>query len=395
MLRTVGLVALALVLGGAGGAAVPPRPTGLAATAGDTIALSWRDRASNETRYELASRVFPGGAWVTARLPRNTTSWAHSGLPAGTTVAYRVRACNRAGCSAWARGARATTTAPPDLAGVAAVGGCPVFPADNPWNRDVSADPVDPRSDAYIASISRGGEGFLHADFGSDPTYGIPYVVVPASQPLVPIRYVEYGDESDPGPFPIPPDAPVEAGNDRHVLVVQSGTCKLYELYHAERDGQGWNAGSGAVFDLSSNRLRPDTWTSADAAGLPILPGLVRYDEVAGGEIRHAVRFTVDRAQRAFIHPATHYGSSDDPDDPPMGLRLRLKASYDISGFTGQARVVLEALRRYGMIVADQGTSWFLSGATDGRWQDIDLDQLKTVPGSAFEVVLTGPILKP
>lgn len=389
------LLVAALVLGGAGGASAPARPTALAAVAGPEIDVTWRDNAGNETRYELAHRPVPGVAWTTVRLRRNASGWTHQGLAAGTTVAYRVRACNRAGCSAWLRGKRATTTAPPDFAGVPILGGCPVFPADNPWNRDVSGYPVDPRSDVYVTSISAGGTRFLHADFGSDPTYGIPYVVVPASQPFVPIRFVEYGDESDPGPYPVPPGAPVEAGGDRHVLVLHSGACKLYELYHARFDGSGWSAGSGAVFDLSSNRRRPDTWTSADAAGLPILPGLVRYDEVLTGEIRHALRFTVERTQRAFIHPATHYGSSDDPDDPPMGLRLRLKASYDISGFTGQARVVLEALRRYGMIVADQGTSWYISGATDPRWRDTDLDQLKSVPGSAFEVVQTGEVLKP
>src|SRR5262249_54324645 len=163
-------------------------------------------------------------------------------------------------------------------------------------------------------------------DFGADPDYGIPFVVVPGTQPKVPINYVEYGDESDPGPFPIPKNAPVEAGDDRHVLVIDKDNCILYELYHAEYTGPGWDAGSGAKFDLNSNDLRPDTWTSTDEAGLPIFPGLVRYDEVMAGEIRHALRFTVWHTQRAFIHPATHYGVTDNPNDPPMGLRLRLKA---------------------------------------------------------------------
>lgn len=273
--------------------------------------------------------------------------------------------------------------------------GCPVFPADNPWNQDISGAPVDPRSARYIASINSGGDTFLHADFGSNQDYGFPYVVVAGTQPKVPISYVEYGDESDPGPFPIPPDAAVEGGNDRHVIVIDKDNCILYELYHAEKVGSGWEAGSGAIFDLHSNQLRPDTWTSTDQAGLPIFPGLVRYDEVQAGAIRHALRFTVQQTQRAFIHPATHYGSSDDPNDPPMGLRLRLKAKYDISKVTGQARVVLEALKKYGMFVADTGTSWFISGATDSRWDDDDLDQLKRIPGSAFEVVKAGPILKP
>jgi hypothetical protein len=281
-------------------------------------------------------------------------------------------------------------------AGGATIGGCRVFPADNPWNRDVSRDPVDPGSDAYIASISAGGNRFLHPDFGSNTDYGIPYVVVPASQPPVPITFTDFGDESDSGPYPVPPGAPVEAGSDGHVLVLQQGSCKLYELYQASYVGPGWEAASGAIFDLSSNQLRPEGWTSADAAGLPILPGLARYDEVDAGRIGHALRFTVWRSQRGYIHPATHQaGATNDPAFPPMGLRLRLKASYDISQFSGHARVILEALRTYGMIVADNGSSWFISGATDPRWNDDDLDQLKSVPGSAFEVVQSGPISRP
>jgi hypothetical protein len=275
------------------------------------------------------------------------------------------------------------------------VGDCPIFPADNAWNTDVSAYPVDPRSDAYIASINEDAE-YLHADFGEDPDYGIPYVVVDKSQAFVPITFTDYGDESDPGPYPIPKDAPVEAGGDAHVLTVDTGNCTLYELYDAEYNGTGWDAGSGAVFDLRSNDLRPEGWTSADAAGLSIFPGLVRYDEVESGMINHALRFTVDETQAAYIHPATHYASDDDnPDLPPMGLRLRLKADTDISGNTGMSRVILEALKTYGMIVADNGSSWFISGATDSRWNDDDLNQLKDVPGDAFEVVTTGEIIRP
>jgi hypothetical protein len=276
------------------------------------------------------------------------------------------------------------------------IAGCQVFPADNPWNRDVSADPVDPNSASYIASINLGAT-HLHPDFGSPADYGIPYAVVPGAQPMVPITFNEYGDESDPGPYPIASNAPVEAGSDRHVLVLNSGSCILYELYHATKDtsGAGWTAGSGAIFDLHSNALRPESWTSCDEAGLPILPGLVRYDEVAGGQITHAVRFTVWRTQRAWVHPATHYGTSSNVNDPPMGLRVRLKASYDISQYTGQARVVLNALKTYGMFVADTGGSWFITGSTDPRWNDTDLNQLKTVPGSAFEVVQLGTIYRP
>jgi len=276
------------------------------------------------------------------------------------------------------------------------VAGCPVFPPDNAWNQDVSSAPVDPRSDAYVASISGDGDRFLHADFGGGGRYGIPYNVVPRSQKRVQVRFDAYGDESDRGPYPIPRHARVEGGSDRHVLVVQHGACRLYELYAARRRGRGWVAGSGAIFDLRSNALRPEGWTSADAAGLPILPGLARYSEVATGEIDHALRFTVEATQRGYIHPATHFASdSDDPNLPPMGLRLRLKAGYDISTFHGQARTILEALKRYGMIVADNGTSWYITGAADRRWDDADLDQLKTVPGNTFEAVQTGGIVRP
>ncbi len=272
------------------------------------------------------------------------------------------------------------------------LGGCAMFPPDNAWNRDISGDAVDPNSANYINYINQTAT-HLHADFGEDPTYGIPYVVVPANQPMVPVDFWESPDESDPGPYPIPSNAPIEAGSDGHMLVLRQGECKLYETYVTSYSpSTGWQAASGAVFDLNSNALRPLGWTSADAAGLPILPGLVRYDEVAAGEIRHALRFTVDASQRRYILPATHYASSiTNPNAPPMGLRLRLRASYNISGFTGQARVVLEALKRYGMIVADNGTSWFITGATDSRWVDDDLNQLKTVPGSAFEVVKIAP----
>jgi hypothetical protein len=290
---------------------------------------------------------------------------------------------------ALARSAPVTAPAP---GGGPAIAGCPLFPPDNPWRRDISSDPLDPHSDAWILSV--GPSSHLHPDFGSNPSYGIPYVVVPASQTKVPIRFTAYGNESDPGPYPVPPNAPVEAGSDRHVLVA-SGDCHLYEMFDASPDGHGgWNAGSGAVFNLMSDALRPDTWTSADAAGLPILPGLVRFDEVQSGHIDHALRFTVAHTQRGFVHPATHQaGSTADPNVPPMGARFRLKASFDVTGYRGAARVVLECLRRYGMFVADNGSNWFISGSTDTRWNDDDLNQLKIVPGSAFEAVATGPVL--
>ena len=268
--------------------------------------------------------------------------------------------------------------------------GCPVFPADNAWNRDVSGEPVDPLSETYITSIGAGR--FLHPDFGSNPEYGIPWTSVPSTQPLVPMTF-EYADESDPGPYPFPHDAPVEAGGDRHVLVLDRGACRLYETFDSRYMGPGWRCGSGARFDLRSNTLRPDGWTSADAAGLPILPGLVRRDEVLGGEIRHALRFTVRRTQRAYVNPATHYASSStDTSLPPMGLRVRLKASYDIARFSGTARVILVALKRYGMFVADNGSDWFISGEANPAWNDDEIEPLKTVPGSAFEVVRVGEI---
>jgi hypothetical protein len=270
------------------------------------------------------------------------------------------------------------------------IAGCPVFPADNPWNRDVSRDPVDPRSDAYIASI--GASRFLHPDFGSDRTYGIPWTSVGGGQARVPMSF-DYADESDPGPYPFPPNAPIEAGGDRHVLVLDRDACRLYETFDSHFVGPGWRCGSGAVFDLRSNRLRPAGWTSADAAGLPILPGLVRRDEVKGDGIRHALRFTTRRTQRAYVAPATHFASSStDPNLPPMGLRLRLKASFDVTRFRGDARVILTALQRYGMLLADNGSDWFISGETNTAWDDDDLDQLKAVPGSAFEVVQSGPL---
>jgi hypothetical protein len=272
---------------------------------------------------------------------------------------------------------------------------CPIFPASNPLNQEISHAPVDPNSAAYIASI--GLTGHLHPDFGTNPSYGIPYTVVGAHQPKVPIRFTEFGEESNPGPYPIPANAPVEGAGeagDRHVLVLQEGTCKLYELYGAQRAGAGWDAGSGAVFDLRSNALRPNGWTSADAAGLPIFPLLVRYPEVHAGQIDHALRVTVPETQKGFIHPATHFASSSsNPNLPPMGLRLRLKASYSLAGFHGESLIILRALKRYGLIVADNGSSWYITGAPDPRWNDEDLEQIKRVPGSAFEAVRSGPIL--
>jgi hypothetical protein len=296
-------------------------------------------------------------------------------------------------------GAGSTSNAPQRIrhASVPIVGGCQIFPASNPWNTDVSNYPLDPRSDAYIKSLP----GYLHPDFGHNPHYGIPFNIVPANQKKVPVKF-RYNSESDPGPYPIPPNAQIEGGRhsrgDRHVLVLQQDVCKLYEMWDAYpiNGGKKWRAGSGALFHLDSNKLRPNGWTSADAAGLPILPALVKCEEVKAGEIDHALRVTFDQTQRGYIHPATHFASnSHNKDLPPMGLRIRMKASYDISGITGQAHVVAVAMKKYGMLVADNGSNWYFQGE-GGRqsscWNDNDLDQLKSVPNTAFEVVKTGRI---
>jgi hypothetical protein len=306
---------------------------------------------------------------------------------AGALLAVQIAAC--------ALPVVATAGAAGKKAGGPREYGCPILPASNTINQDISRAPLDPRSAAYIESI--GASLHLHADFGSNPGYGIPYAVASPRQPKVPIHFSEYGAESDRGPYPVPPNAPVEGAGeegDRHVLVLQQGSCRLYELYAARRNGAGWEAGSGAVFNLRSNALRPEGWTSADAAGLPIFPLLARYPEVHAGRIDHALRVTVSRTQAGYIHPATHLASSDeDPDLPPMGLRLRLKADFSLAGFHGQALVILRALKRYGLIVADNGSSWYITGAPSPGWKDEDLDQLKTVPGSAFEAVRSGAIL--
>jgi hypothetical protein len=274
------------------------------------------------------------------------------------------------------------------------LGGCLVLPANNIWNAPVDALPVDAHSADYIATI--GADTGLHPDFGSGTwqgaPIGIPFIVVPGTQPMVPVSF-DYADESDPGPYPIPPDAPIEGGadstGDRHVLVLDNDTCVLYEMFDAwpQTDGS-WIAGSGAMFNFTSNALRPAGWTSADAAGLPILPGLVRYDEVAAGAIKHAIRFTAALTQKAYVWPARHYASnSTDPARPPMGQRFRLKASFDISGFSPQVQVILTALKTYGLILADNGSNWYLSGVPDERWDNDVLHTLDNVKGSDFEAV--------
>jgi hypothetical protein len=287
--------------------------------------------------------------------------------------------------------------------------GCPVFPdppaslpADAPsqpnetaWNQDISKAPVAANSAATIAYIDANGGDHVHPDFGSPRAYGFPYAVVGRDQRKLPIHYTAYGAESDRGPFPIPENAPVEGGassdGDRHVLTVDRATCTLYELYRAfpQRGPRPhWNADSGVEWNLRSAGLRPDSWTSADAAGLPIFPGLARYDEAASGHVEHAIRVTFDSTRNAWVHPASHCaGDTSSPDAPAMGTRLRLKADYGLGRFSGAARAIAVALKHYGLIVADNGSNWYLSGSSDRRWDDENLDQLKSIPGSAFQVV--------
>jgi len=278
--------------------------------------------------------------------------------------------------------------------------GCPVLPEDNIWNTPVDGLPVDPNSDSYINTI--GETSYVHPDFGTmwqGAPIGIPWISVPGDQAEVPVTFL-YSDESDPGPYPIPPDAPIEGGpasdGDRHVLVLDRDACILYEMFYAfpEQGGISWRAGSGAIFDLNSNALRPTGWTSADAAGLPILPGLVRLEEVMSGEIRHALRFTVPETQKAFVWPARHHASSlTGSQYPPMGQRFRLRADYDLSGLSTEVQVILTALMKYGMILADNGSSWYISGVPDERWENDLLHELHQVEGSAFEAVDVSSLL--
>ncbi|HEY1854048.1 MAG TPA: hypothetical protein VGG40_05615 [Solirubrobacterales bacterium] len=297
------------------------------------------------------------------------------------------------------------------------LGSCSVFPqppaglspsakslaTEAAWNQDVSKAPRAKDSAAVIAYIDGHGGDHLHPDFGSPRAYGFPYSVVGSGQPKLPIHYTAYGSESSPGPFPVPAKAPVEGGNgsdgDRHVLVVDRAECKLYELYRAffvAKPKPHWNADSGVAWDLGSAALRPDGWTSADAAGLPIFPGLVRYDEVAAGHLEHAIRVTFDSTRNAWVHPASHCaGDTDSGSAPAMGTRLRLKAGYGLGGFSDAARTIAEAMKRYGLIVADNGSNWYFGGSSDRRWDDQNLDQLKRIPGSAFEVVASAAAVHP
>ena len=272
--------------------------------------------------------------------------------------------------------------------------GCPIFPADNVWNTPIANQPVNARSDQWLASMNSASTN-LHPDFGpsGDPTnpYGMPYTVVPPGHPFVNISF-QYASESDPGPYPFGPDTPIEGGQnasgDRHALMVDPSTCTLYELFNAFYSPGGSTAGSGAIWDLRSNNLRPAGWTSADAAGLPILPGLLRYDEVLSGNVTHAIRMTAQTTDTSYLWPARHEaGARSDPSLPPMGARFRLKASFDISGFSPQAQVILRAMQQYGLILADNGSNWYFGGTADSAWPLSLVDELKHIPASAFEAV--------
>jgi hypothetical protein len=401
-------IVLALVLSPTARADAKLRPVGRLHARADAsgVRLTWKDRSRGETRYVVRR------AGRKVRLKRNRHRFTDRRVKPAMRYRYSVRACRARHC---ARVRRVTVRTPAPsvepapggggtgpggggpaddgFAGSPTIGECPVFPNDNPWNTDVSSYPVDASHD-YIGSL---GSMTLWPDFGGDGAYGIPFVSVPFTQPLVPISF-DVADESDPGPYPTPLDAPVEGGGDRHVLTLRQGDCKLFELYAAEREGSGWHAYSGAAWDLRSNALRPERWTSADAAGLPILPGLARRDEADSGVIRHALRITVPVTQKAYIHPATHWASDDtDPDQPPMGLRVRLKASYDISGLRGQAHAIAQALKTYGAIVADNAGSnrVYVGGAVDPGWDDEALNGIKAIPASALEAVQTGPVVRP
>ena len=275
--------------------------------------------------------------------------------------------------------------------------GCPIFPASSAWNQRVDSLPVAPDSATLVASI--GLDAPVHADFGAGlyegRPIGIPFDVVTKKTPRSRVSF-DYADESDKGPYPIPRNVHVEGGSDRHALLVDRSACRLYELFALQRTAGAWHAGSGAIFNLRTNALRPAGWTSADAAGLPIFPGLARWDEAARGTIDHALRFTAQRTRRAYVYPARHYASdSNDPALPPMGLRVRLKAAFDVSGFPPQARIVLTALKRYGMILADNGAPWFISGAPDRHWSNDQLHSLGRLHGSDFEVVDTSSLPHP
>ena len=370
---------------------VTPNPVNV--LVGATVSLTVTLRASDGT--VITGRPIAYQSLNTA-LATASTAGVVSGVNAGnTSVVVTAGATNNIVTATIP--VTVSTTSPPDTGGLGLNAALTraLFPADNAWNTPIDTAAVDPNSAAIITNI--GLTTSLHPDFGASfngGPFGIPYVVVAGTQARVNVTF-DFADESDPGPYPIPPNPPIEPGGDAHVLVVDRDAWKLYELYNAQSLADGtWHAGSGAIFDLSSNTLRPAGWTSADAAGLPILPGLVRFDEVNAGVIAHALRFTVSRTRKAYVFPARHWASTDTSSlRPPMGMRVRLKAGVDISGYPASAQVILRALKKYGMMVADNGSNWFLSGTADARWNDTEMNTLKALHGSDFEVVrMTGVV---
>jgi hypothetical protein len=399
-------LALALLLlpaCGGGGGGTPPAPPVLAVVPAQASIQTGQTQAFSATLNGAATTAV---AWTVVEAGGGGIDATGLYTPPAAAGTYHVQAALSASLAVTAQ-ASVTVTLP--AAGVPGLGiGAPLngwlpFPADNPWNQVVSALPADPDSSDVISYV--GAATTLHPDFGSGlydgSPIGIPYAVVAGNQARVAVAYNAYGDESDPGPFPVPSPppyegvAPTDSSGDRHVLVLDRDNGWLYELYGAQLQADGtWTAGSGAVWDVTRDDQRPLGWTSADAAGLAMFPGLAKYDEVAAGAIRHALRLTVPVTQEAWILPATHWASSvTDPSAPPMGARFRLKASYDISGFPPQSQVVLKALQTYGMIVADNGSAWYLGGAPDPRWDNDDLHTLGQVTGADLELVTTGSIV--
>ncbi len=379
LLRSPFVIAAALLAAGIVAFLALSGPLSLTGSIESTAAAA--SASTTDDAVASAAATVPGAVALASPGSTSSATSSLSSTPAPTVPAPTPKPT----AVAVAAPTQQATAAPPP----APVGACPVFPASNVWNRDISGLPVAANSQTLIGSI--GLDANLHPDF-SATGYGIPINIVGPLTPRVSVSF-GYADESDPGPYPIPANPAIEGGSDRHVLLWDTSACKLYELYAASRSGNSWSAGSGAIWDLRSNALRPDGWTSADAAGLPILPGLIRYDEVAAGVIRHAIRFTAPDTCSGHIYPARHdAGSGSCSVNPPMGLRVRLKASVDLSGFGPQARVILVALQRYGMLLADNGSPWFVTGAPDTRWNDDELHALQGLSGADFEVVDTSTL---
>ena len=412
LLQLVTLLLLTACSGGGGtNSGAPPTAPVIAAFTATPLVISAGQNSQLAWSVAGATSLSINGTAVTS---------SNTNVTPATTTSYTLTATNSSGsrqATVTVTVGTAATVTYGDLHGAdlgvgANLNGAVPFPANNAWNRDVSADPVDPNSPAIIASI--GLDAGLHPDFGAglynDAPIGIPYVVVAAGQPKVQVAFTAYGDESDPGPYPVPPDAPIEGqqadgsafGGDRHVLVIDRDTNRLYELGNAyPQPDKSWQASGGALFHLDSNNVRPGGlpgWTSTDAAGLPIFPGLARYEEAASGVIRHALRFTVSATRKAYVPPATHWASSSTRTDlPPMGMRVRLKAGYVIpASFSPECRAILQTLKTYGMFVADNGSNWYISGAPDPRWNNGKLvSELGSVKGDNFEVVRIDGLVTP